>query len=93
VAAVREHGAKGSPTGVTAAEEHVPLDDVTAIAVVEVDRGRPVAHGAPDVVPVVAADPVAAARGVAPLVQCAGVIGLRTHIVDDIELEDVVIAR
>ena len=92
VSAMGEDGAEGAPAGLAAAEEHVAEHRVAAVAVVEVDGGVAVAHRAADVVPVVEADQVAAARRVAPLVESAAVVGFGADVVDLVEFEHMVVA-
>ena len=92
VPAMREDRAKAASTRVTATQKDIPEHGVTAVAIVEVHRGRTVAHGTADVAPEVVADDVAAAGRVAAFVQCPGVVAGSADVMDDVQFKDVVVS-
>src|SRR5581483_1349121 len=92
VSAVREDRAEGAVAGFAAVIEDVAEHGIAAIAIVEIDRRVAVSHRAADVVPVVEADQIAPARGIAALVERAAVIGLCADAIDLVELEEVIVA-
>ena len=67
------------------------LAPVAPIAVIKIDRGRPLSHRAADVGEEIVADDISAAGWVASLVNRAGVVGFSHDVADDVELKHVIV--
>ena len=89
VTAVIEHRPKTAGRGLV---KDIAVYDLSAVAIVEINRATAVGHLAADLVPVVVSNDCAAIRGVTPHVQGAAVVGARADMVHVVELEQVIVA-